>query len=563
MKKKSPKKPQKNTGASLPVKIAAPLGGALLGAAIIYFRPFIDLFTGYYRSEKLLYDICTPDFFQLLNIGTGAGLIIFSALWLLYALRGGAEADEFVHKHCFRIILALLSVFFVLALITGYYKFYNNDEIEHLHSAWYIIHGSVPYRDFFQHHNPLLWYLLLPFLSLFGDTLTTITAARLFMSVVLLGTACLTYLCASAISRSRETGLVAVALLFSTVLFMEKGIEIRPDVPQVLFGMASVYCLIRFYQNSSNRALLLSGLFASVSFLFLQKTVFLFASYGLVMAYGVYRKDITLKNVAYFLAGAVPPLLLFAGFLHLTGSLHDYFLTNWQLNQHHLGSRQVSATPLRPMLYSFQQSIFFWILSGAAIVFVFLNKKTPREMKIAAFLALFQLVSLQAYSVTFKHYYLFVIPLLCIPASYCLTHAFSVWKIRETKQVALILLLLMWAVPFMLIHKGHSNRLQRGKIGYVLNLTRDTDLIYDGANTFNLFRGDVHYFWYQLATGLPTYNRITGDRFGDYDICRIIWEKRPKMISDVMLDYENCGLRSLYDTTDYPHLYIRKSEEVR
>jgi hypothetical protein len=563
MKKKNPKKPLRNTGDNLFPSLAAALAGLLIGALTLYYHALNSLFTGYYRSEKLLYDLCQPSYFEFLNTLTGTGFILISLLWLAYTLTGRAKADSFIKTRYPRIVVILLSAFFALALITCYYKFFNNDEIEHLHSSWYLLHGHVPYRDFFQHHNPLLWYLLLPFLAFFGDSLASITAARFCMGGLLLGTACLTYLCAATSAKSRETGLVAVTLLFSTVLFMEKGIEIRPDVPQVLFGMASVYFLIRFFRSSSNRDLLLSGLFAAVSFLFLQKTLFLFASYGIVMAYGVYRKELSLRNVAFFVGGALAPLLLFALHLHLTGSFHDYLLTNWEMNRHHLGSRQVSATPLRPMLYSFKQSIFFWILSGVATVFVFVHKNTPREMKMATFLGIFQLLSLQAYSVTFKHYYLFVIPLFCIPASYCLSYAFESWKVRETKRLALILLLLFWAVPFMLIHKSHSNRLQREKINYVLGLTRDTDLVYDGANTFNLFRGDVHYFWYQLATGLPTYNKITGNRFGDYDICQIIWAKRPKIISDVMLDYENCGLNSLYDTTAYPHLYIRRDPSTR
>ncbi len=563
MKKKITRKPQPKTGSDRIPSFATALAGILVGILILYYKVLINFFDGYYHSEKLLYDLCPPAFFESLNTLVGAGLIFLSFLWLVYAFTGRTKTDYFIKNNYHRIVFILLTCFFVLTLVTCYFKFFNNDEIEHVHSAWYLLQGYIPFKDFFQHHNPLLWYLLLPLLSLFGDSTLSIIAERFLMGGVLFGTAFLTYLTTAAITKSRETGLVSVVLLFSTVLFMEKGIEIRPDGPQVLCGMASVYFLIRSFQDSSHRSMLFSGLFAALSFLFLQKTIFLLASYGMVMAYGLYKKEISLKNMAFFFCGFLPPLLLFAGYLQLTGSFHDYLLTNWQLNRHHLGSHQVSSTPLRPMLYSIKQSIFFWLLSGVAVVFVFLHKNTPREMRIATFLAIFQLLSLQAYSVTFKHYYLFVIPLLCIPASYCLAHAFGACAIRETKRVALILLLLLWAVPFMLIHKGHSNRLQLGKINYVLSLTRDKDLVYDGANTFNLFRGDVHYFWYQLATGLPNYNEISGNRFGDYDICEIIWAKRPKIISDVMLDYEKCGLRSLYDTTAYPHLYIRRDQTSR
>src|SRR5436190_14753490 len=36
------------------------------------------------------------------------------------------------------------------------------DEAQHLHVAWNIGHGKMPYADFFEHHPPLLGYLMAP-----------------------------------------------------------------------------------------------------------------------------------------------------------------------------------------------------------------------------------------------------------------------------------------------------------------------------------------------------------------------------------------------------------------
>jgi hypothetical protein len=57
--------------------------------------------------------------------------------------------------------------------------------------------------------------------------------------------------------------------------------------------------------------------------------------------------------------------------------------------------------------------------------------------------------------------------------------------------------------------------------------------------------------------GLDTYNRLTGGKYGDYDICRLIRGKRPRFISDFHLDIDACGLKKLYKPTPFPHLYIR------
>jgi hypothetical protein len=39
---------------------------------------------------------------------------------------------------------------------------FDPDEFEHLHVAWYISKGFVPYRDFFENHTMALHYLLQP-----------------------------------------------------------------------------------------------------------------------------------------------------------------------------------------------------------------------------------------------------------------------------------------------------------------------------------------------------------------------------------------------------------------
>src|SRR3954470_12562395 len=39
---------------------------------------------------------------------------------------------------------------------------FDIDELEHAHAAWSVGSGSVPYRDFFEHHGPALYLLLAP-----------------------------------------------------------------------------------------------------------------------------------------------------------------------------------------------------------------------------------------------------------------------------------------------------------------------------------------------------------------------------------------------------------------
>jgi hypothetical protein len=128
-------------------------------------------------------------------------------------------------------------------------------------------------------------------------------------------------------------------------------------------------------------------------------------------------------------------------------------------------------------------------------------------------------------------------------------------------MAALLLLSVIVFVPFLILTVMIflANRPQLQRLQYVLEHTAETDLVYVGDITFNVFRPDLHYMWYGLRRGkeFDAYNRVTGNQYGDYDICRLIRQKRPKFISDFFLDIHACGLANLYRPTPHKHLYIR------
>jgi hypothetical protein len=58
------------------------------------------------------------------------------------------------------------------------------DETEHLHCSWMVSCGMVPYRDFWQHHSPLLWVLLSPFFKLLKPSVAVFDLSRTFSALV-------------------------------------------------------------------------------------------------------------------------------------------------------------------------------------------------------------------------------------------------------------------------------------------------------------------------------------------------------------------------------------------
>lgn len=455
---------------------------------------------------------------------------------------------------------ALLSIIILLSLIIGTIsinRYFDKDEFEHIHSAWYVENGYTPYSDFFQHHHPFLWYFMLPFLFIWGHTVKTVIILRIFVLILLAGIVTMTYLIAQKTTNSSETGLLSVVLLLSMVMFIEKGIEIRPDLPQVLFGLISVYFLIIFFQNGNNRHLIFSGLSASISFLFLQKSIFLLFSYGVIFLYKIVKRRMTVKSFFLFSGVFLLPLFLFWQGLIISGSFNDYLLTNWTLNLYHPDT----FSPLKALVPSLIQNQFFWVMSTFSLGLILLNKVND-DLRMITFIGLVLLSSVFLVRSPYRQYFMFAIPFLCIDSGYALSFIVSKYDLKEIQKMLLTLLLLPCPLFFLLRMSVNSNYSQLKTVDFVLKNSNSSDSVYDGNVRFNLFRHDLHYFWYSIGgKGVFTiYNKLTEDKYGDYDIHKLIIRKRPQFISDYELNIDESGLGKLYDKTGYEKLYIRKAQ---
>jgi hypothetical protein len=87
----------------------------------------------------------------------------------------------------------------------------DGDTLEHVHSSWLVFRGKVPYKDFFQHHNPLLWYLGAPFVGLFEYSLRAVDAANMLAVTSTIITMFYIYRIHKKILNSILGGLIAIA----------------------------------------------------------------------------------------------------------------------------------------------------------------------------------------------------------------------------------------------------------------------------------------------------------------------------------------------------------------
>lgn len=142
-----------------------------------------------------------------------------------------------------------LGVLGIVALLTGFVANarLDVDEGQHLHMAWRVGQGQVPFADFWEHHMPLLAYLLAPLTWWFADSPAIYFAGRVVMAGVLLGSLALVYALARRLGA--DVAVAAVLLLVVQYRFVQFGTQVRPDGPALLAWLATVLALVAWRER--------------------------------------------------------------------------------------------------------------------------------------------------------------------------------------------------------------------------------------------------------------------------------------------------------------------------
>ena len=224
------------------------------------------------------------------------------------------------------------------------HRYYDTDELEHLHAALLVAKGSLPFRDFFEHHGPLFWAGLAPVAGAPHDPLDKALAARVFVSMYWLGMLAL-------VARPRRgtgafEGLLAAACLAWFTAFAQKSLEIRPDVPAAFLALAAAALLPRRGRFVPAAAGALIGLALWCSL----KAVF--PAMGLAAALLVRRPKTgeAARALAGFAAGAGAVLALGAAYYAARGGLGELWACYVKYNGGFPGASAAWNLTLKPSL---------------------------------------------------------------------------------------------------------------------------------------------------------------------------------------------------------------------
>ena len=132
----------------------------------------------------------------------------------------------------------------------------NWDEIEFYRAANWVAQGRVPFRDFWEHHTPLAWFVFAPF-TLLTDSpgVDAIISMRWVQVPVWIAAFWLlnTFMRNTGLSRFARWSAMGIALASS--MLMTSAVEFRLDALAIVFYMAGLV----LWQRGTSRAMFAAG----------------------------------------------------------------------------------------------------------------------------------------------------------------------------------------------------------------------------------------------------------------------------------------------------------------
>ncbi len=426
---------------------------------------------------------------------------------------------------------------------------FDPDEFEHLHAAWYLSKGFVPFRDFFENHTPVLHFVLAPIVGLFDvesdvhDAFAAIFLARkvmlVFTALIVIFTLWLGWFC-----REWCVGLFAAVFLSNSVMFLEKSLEVRPDSISVfawIAGLVSVAYAFRSKTQSGLRTrvtFLICGVFLGLGFMASQKIAFAMIGFCIVMLWylfdGRFRGTFASRffNALIQFFGFCLPIFLVLGYLEINGAVEDFikyaflFNSGWPREFWHwrVSADLVAHNPVLAGLGAIG-------LFRAIFRYTYGARFDSRGIVLTVTL-LGLLLGLFIIPAPYPQYYMMLMPLLAIFAAMTLVDVVDALVVRAGEErvgirsigqegylpfvtrenvLACLLILISIAPAIWMRHQFKwSNAQDLAEIAYVMEHTTASDTVMDGWKGVGVFRPHALFFWMlppTLAQRIPLEDR--------------------------------------------------------
>lgn len=392
-----------------------------------------------------------------------------------------------------KLITAILATYLVFSVgllywVVIYSGSGDGDTLEHVHSSWLVYSGQMPYKDFFQHHNPLLWYLGAPLVGAYEYSLRAVDAVNILTVSVTALTLWYIYRLHKDFLSNTFGGLVAAAFcVFPHDSLYDK--DFKPDNFMNACLVIGIYYLFRYLKNKKLLPLIGSFLLFFAAFMFTQKALLILAVIGGVILYLLWQNKMCWRDV---LTSAILPVLLYALFLCFMwyeDVLTLYFKANFELNSHipDVFYTRRFISPCFEMYVPLALSLYaLWKMGYGNNVYL----KTICILFIAEFLIRFY------YFTPFVYYFAFMHTISSVLAGVAAV------EIVKKKQWIKWLFVAYFAFVGGSYAHTYSQRItvgdsyKYGAAGFILENTTRCDYVLNGYRIgYNLFHKNVDFIW--------------------------------------------------------------------
>jgi hypothetical protein len=410
------------------------------------------------------------------------------------------------------VLLALIALPLGLRLPLLKVRGFNPDELEHLQASWLVAAGRVPYRDFFEHHTPALYYLLRPLFVAFdvGGSVTDAWDAILWARGTMVA---FTALALGLVFwfgrrwRGVATGGFAALLLANGAIFLGKTLEVRPDVPALACLAGALAASLVAAAGPAPRAgwglPCLAGALLSLAVLFTQKALFVLPGFLLAMVWWLRRSPGGRRWVggAAGLAGFAVPLALTAAFFWWQASMGPFVELNFLLNSR--WPYRLSPGPLGRELLRQEWLVALLAAVGAARYAA--RRPAGNDLTTAGYLlagGCLASVVIGAFfiPVAQRQYALLALPSLALLAGAGfadLAHGLRRWRWAPPLLLALVAAASTLPAALRLRESfGRTNGGTLANIRYVLRNVSASETVLDGFSGEGVFRPNAYYYFF-------------------------------------------------------------------
>lgn len=388
---------------------------------------------------------------------------------------------------------------------------YDPDELQHLHGAYATAKGLLPYRDYFEHHTPLLHFLLAPFFSLFdaetssSQAFALLTFARGLMWAATGAILVLTFRLARDLFGARAAWL-ATAFLSTSWLFFDKTLEVRPDVPACALLVAALRLAARGVLGRIGMAFVQSGFAFGLGLLLTQKLAFVLL--GLLP--GLWIAGAPLLAFMAWGVGCALPILVLLGYFLLRGGLQAFFECNVLVNLRWKARFPPDAI-LREELLLPNTALCLFALVGLALALRHWKKPpAPRGEAVVVLSGLGAFAGLWIVPVPWQQYYLTFLPVMALLAGLGLAWAAEVTSSRllpsrraslagEVLATAVLLLSSREPLSMFRAQFGRNNADKLASLRFVIENTAPRETVLDGYTGVGAFRPHAWRYYFLHA----------------------------------------------------------------